>query len=97
MKITIYRGRRHWRLDGRQTGAAGHTVSAVARGDTLAALQAHGLRLQQGDDTLAVAVNAQANPADMGVQDLVIVAVKAPAMAGWPRPLRPCWGQTPWC
>lgn len=60
---------------------AGCEVSVVARGETLAAIQAHGLRLQTADTTLAVPVRASANPADLGVQDLVIVAVKAPAMA----------------
>lgn len=60
---------------------AGCEVSVVARGDTLAAIQVHGLRLQTGDAALAVPVRASANPADLGVQDLVVVAVKAPAMA----------------
>ncbi|MBX3585233.1 MAG: 2-dehydropantoate 2-reductase [Ramlibacter sp.] len=66
---------------GVKLGQAGCAVSVVARGQTLAAIQANGLRLQQGDETQAVSVQASANPADLGVQDLVIVAVKAPAMA----------------
>jgi 2-dehydropantoate 2-reductase len=60
---------------------AGCEVSVVARGATLQALQSHGLRLNLGGETLAAKVKASSSPADLGVQDLVIVAVKAPAMA----------------
>ena len=56
-------------------------VSAVARGATLAALQAHGLRLQQGGAQLSAPVRASADPAKIGVQDLVLIAVKSPALA----------------
>ncbi len=52
----------------------------VARGATLDALHAHGLQLVEKDATHAVKVAASANPVDLGVQDLVIVAVKALAM-----------------
>ena len=55
-------------------------VSAVARGATLAALQAHGLRLQQGGVLLQAPVLASDDPATLGVQDLVVIAVKAPAL-----------------
>lgn len=92
MNITIFGAGAIGGWLGAKLAQAGHNVSAVARGDTLAALQAHGLRLQQGDDTLAVAVNAQANPADIGVQDLVIVAVKAPAMAQVAQAIAPLLG-----
>lgn len=92
MKITIYGAGAIGGWMGARLAQTGHTVSAVARGDTLTALQTHGLRLQQGDDTLAVPVNAQANPADMGVQDLVIVAVKAPAMAQVAKAIAPLLG-----
>ena len=59
---------------------AGCHVSVVARGATLAALQADGLRLNKSGAVSAYPVNVSANPADLGVQDLVIVAVKAPAL-----------------
>jgi 2-dehydropantoate 2-reductase len=71
---------------------AGCEVSVVARGDTLAALQAHGLRLQSGDETLAVPVRASADPAELGPQDLVVIAVKAPAMADVARAIGPLLG-----
>ena len=55
-------------------------VSAVARGATLAALQAHGLRLQQGGALLSAPVMVSDDPATLGVQDLVLIAVKSPAL-----------------
>lgn len=60
---------------------AGCTVSALARGQTLAALRQHGLRLHQGDALRQVPVDAAGNAAELGVQDLVVVAVKAPSLA----------------
>ena len=60
---------------------AGCALSLVARGGTLAALQQHDLRLQTGDVIASVKVKASADPAALGVQDLVIIAVKAPALA----------------
>jgi len=65
---------------GARLGAAGHRISAVARGDTLAALQARGLRLELADHSIQTHVTAAADPADLGPQDLVIIAVKGPAM-----------------
>ena len=59
-------------------------VSVVARGATLAALQASGLQLNKAGTVNAYPethkVRASAKPADLGVQDLVIVAVKAPSL-----------------
>jgi 2-dehydropantoate 2-reductase len=61
--------------------AAGAQVSVVARGATLQAVQSHGLRIRRGDQVTAYPVAASANPADLGVQDLLVIAVKAPALA----------------
>ncbi|KQP49636.1 2-dehydropantoate 2-reductase [Pseudorhodoferax sp. Leaf274] len=77
---------------GARLAQAGCDLSAVARGETLAALQAHGLRLDQGGQTLAAPVRASADPADLGVQDLVLVAVKAPAMAQVAQRIAPLLG-----
>jgi 2-dehydropantoate 2-reductase len=72
---------------------AGHPVSLVARGATLAALQADGLRLRRPDGTVArVAVTAAADPAALGVQDLVVVAVKAPGLPDVARAMGPLIG-----
>ncbi|MCY7305040.1 MAG: 2-dehydropantoate 2-reductase [Rhodoferax sp.] len=63
---------------------AGCAVSVLARGATLAALQGSGLQLQSGpaDDlrTETHAVQASASAAALGPQDLVVIAVKAPAL-----------------
>ena len=75
---------------------AGHTVSVVARGATLAALRVHGLRLREGSGAdereRAFTVSASDQPSELGVQDLVIVAVKAPAMAEVARGIGPLIG-----
>ena len=59
----------------------GTRLNVVARGATLAALQRNGLALMRGDHRLSVPVNASDDPAVLGRQDLVVVAVKAPALA----------------
>lgn len=57
---------------------AGVDVSIVARGPHLAAMQAKGLTLiEEGADPVTVPVRASANAADLGVQDYVIVTLKA--------------------
>jgi 2-dehydropantoate 2-reductase len=56
-------------------------VSAIARGDTLQALREHGWRLSDGrglQQHLANAVSEHAG--ELGPQDLVVIAVKAPAL-----------------
>jgi len=59
---------------------AGHDVSAVARGAQLAAIRDNGLRLLSGADEFTASVAASDDPAALGRQDLVIVAVKATAL-----------------
>jgi 2-dehydropantoate 2-reductase len=60
----------------------GCQVSALARGDTLQALRSQGMRLQSGSGPVRTApVHASDEPQALGVQDLVVLAVKAPALA----------------
>jgi len=59
---------------------AGADVSVVARGEHLAAIQNNGITLELPDRTLQGRVKASENPSDLGTQDAVIVAVKAPAL-----------------
>ena len=61
--------------------AAGHDVSAVARGANLAALKAGGIALREGARTFAARVRASENAADLGAQDVVFVTTKATALA----------------
>jgi 2-dehydropantoate 2-reductase len=80
MKVCIYGAGAIGGFIGTRLGAQGHALSAVARGATLAALNAHGLRLRMSDGEIAAPVAAAADPAALGPQDLVVVAVKAPAL-----------------
>ena len=60
---------------------AGAQVSVLARGDTLQALQKNGLQMHQGGELHTVLVVASQDAAALGVQDLVVISVKAPALA----------------
>lgn len=67
-------------------------VSALARGDTLEALNRHGWRLKQGSHHVGGPARASSNPVDLGPQDLVIIAVKTTAMAAVAREIGPLLG-----
>ncbi len=57
------------------SGAA--DTSVLARGATLAALRARGLRLEAPGEASTVAVRAAGSAAELGPQDVVVLAVKA--------------------
>lgn len=67
---------------------AGCSVSVFARGATLEALQEHGLRL----GTERYPVTASSNAQELGVQDLVVIAVKAPSLLDVVRQVGPLIG-----
>lgn len=67
-------------------------VSALARGATLQALQVHGWRLQMDGELLQVPATAAAGAAELGVQDLVVIAVKGPALPALAPTLAPLIG-----
>ena len=92
MKACIYGAGAIGGWIGVKLARVGCEVSVVARGATLEALQQHGLRLQEGQETLTAKVKASASPSDLGVQDLVVVAVKAPAMGDVAKAIRPLLG-----
>ena len=58
----------------------GAVVSVVARGAHLAAMQARGLTVHTPTETFQTRVKASDDPATLGVQDAVIVTLKAPAL-----------------
>ena len=60
---------------------AGHAVSALARSSTLEALNAGGLRIREAEDDRSVRIRASADPSELGQQDLLVIGVKATALA----------------
>ena len=67
-------------------------VSAIARGATLAALRQHGWRLQQGDSLMQAAARASEQASELGPQDLLVIAVKGPALAAVAEGIAPLLG-----
>ena len=92
MKVCIYGAGAIGGWIGVKLARAGCDVSVVARGATLQALQSQGLRLRHGDQVSSAPVKVSAAPGDLGVQDLVVVAVKAPAMADVAKAIGPLLG-----
>ncbi len=82
-------------LMGARLASAGGHVSALARGATLAALQARGMDVQHADGSPGISgvpihAVSDANASALGPQDLVVIAVKAtqlPAVAASITPL----------
>ncbi len=81
---------------GTRLAAAGQAeVSALARGATLAALRQHGWRLRAADGSsvlTARVASASDRAEDLGAQDLVVIAVKGPALAAVARGMAPLLG-----
>ncbi|MDP3701699.1 MAG: 2-dehydropantoate 2-reductase [Hylemonella sp.] len=92
MKVCIYGAGAIGAWMGVRLARAGCQLSVVARGATLQALQQHGLRCREGGTEYAVPVLTSTNPAELGVQDLVVLAVKAPALAEVARHIQPLLG-----
>jgi 2-dehydropantoate 2-reductase len=68
---------------GRRLPADEVQLSALARGATLAALRERpGLLLKDADGEHRIALHASSDPAALGRQDLLVLAVKGPALAG---------------
>ncbi|WIY26561.1 ketopantoate reductase family protein [Parasedimentitalea psychrophila] len=70
----------------------GAETSVIARGQNLAAIRSAGLRVQTPEGALMAPVAATEDPRELGPQDVVIVAVKAPALAGVARAIGPLLG-----
>ena len=78
---------------GMHLARAGVQISVLARGDTLTALQRNGLQLHQGGELHHIPVKASNDAAELGVQDLVVISVKAPALASVTQQIGPLIGQ----
>lgn len=70
----------------------GNDVALLARGETLSAIDREGLLITEGGETRCVAVASANDAAALGVQDVLIVAVKAPALPQLAPSLRPLVG-----
>ncbi|MBC7446324.1 MAG: 2-dehydropantoate 2-reductase [Polaromonas sp.] len=92
MKACIYGAGAIGGWIGHRLAQAGCSVSMVARGATLEALQLHGLRLHGGKGMTAQPVASSDTPARLGVQDLVVLAVKAPSLPEVARRIAPLLG-----
>lgn len=80
MKICIYgAGAVGGHIAGRLAGSEAE-VSLIARGEQLAAIRENGLRVETKDGMLVSHPVATDRPGDLEPQDIVIVAVKAPAL-----------------
>ena len=77
MKICIFGAGAIGGYMGAKLAEAGAEVSLVARGPHLAAMKDKGLTLIEEDETKRFAVHASDDPAELGVQDYVIVTLKA--------------------
>ena len=67
---------------GARLAASGQNVRVLARGQTLDAIRRNGLSLTSQGKIEHAEMPASDRAADLGVQDLVVVAVKGPALAG---------------
>ncbi|MEM7519694.1 MAG: 2-dehydropantoate 2-reductase [Pseudomonadota bacterium] len=77
MKICIFGAGAIGGFMGAKLAQAGAEVSLVARGPHLAAMQANGLALIEGEARTNVSVTVSDDPAALGPQDYVIVTLKA--------------------
>ncbi len=83
MKICIFGAGAIGGYVGTMLARKGETdVSLIARGPHLAAIREHGLTVVSANEEFTVKPRATDNPMDIGVQDFVIVALKANALAG---------------
>lgn len=81
MKVCIFGAGAIGGLVGAEMARAGVDVSLVARGEHLAAMQAHGLRLQIDGEERVAHPKCTDDPAELGLQDYVIIALKAHAIS----------------
>jgi 2-dehydropantoate 2-reductase len=94
MRVCVYGAGAIGGYMGAQLARAGADVSFVARGVHLAAMQADGVRLQIGGTEETVSnVRCTGDPAELGEQDYVIVALKAHSVPGVVEKMQPLLGK----
>jgi 2-dehydropantoate 2-reductase len=89
LKICVYGAGAIGGWIGVKLARAGHAVSFVARGATLTQIKAQGMTLVENGQTHRAQVPVSDNTADLGEQDLVIIAVKSPSVLNAAQHLSP--------
>ncbi|HEY2254849.1 MAG TPA: 2-dehydropantoate 2-reductase, partial [Variovorax sp.] len=92
MKVCIYGAGAIGGWIGVKLGQAGCELDVVARGATLDALRRDGLTLISGGTRVSVPVRASDDPKGLGVQDVVVIAVKAPSLPAVAAQIAPLLG-----
>ncbi|MDE1182425.1 2-dehydropantoate 2-reductase [Paraburkholderia sp.] len=92
MKICIYGAGAIGAYMGAQLATGGAEVSFVARGPHLAAMQRNGVRLLTDEGERVINLRCASNPADLGPQDYVIIALKAHSVPGVVDSMQPLLG-----
>jgi len=80
MKICIYGAGAVGGLVAGRLAQSGHEVSVVARGAHLTAIREQGLRVQYEQKISTVKIKADSDPAKLGPQDVVFIAVKGQSL-----------------
>jgi len=93
MKICIFGAGAIGAMMGVQLARAGAEVSFVARGPHLAAMRERGPRLLMDDEEYTANVRCTSDPRELGVQDIVIVTLKAHSVAGVIDSMQPLLGK----
>jgi 2-dehydropantoate 2-reductase len=92
MKICVYGAGAIGGLVGAKLARAGEEVSLIARGAHLEAMKTKGLKLLSEEGEFTVRPRCAANAAELGPQDYVVLALKAPAVAGIVDQMQPLLG-----
>jgi 2-dehydropantoate 2-reductase len=92
MKICIYGMGAVGGHFGARLATAGHDVSAVARGENLAALRRSGVTLHSLGETITAPVRASDDACELGAQDVVISTLKATGLPDLAKDVAPLLG-----
>src|SRR6476659_6702430 len=92
MKLCIYGAGAIGGLMAAWLARSGHEVSVVARGAQLEAIRRSGLRVRSDGAVESFPVRAESDPARIGPQDYVLVAVKAPSLTEVAQSIAPLLG-----
>lgn len=93
MKICIYGAGAVGGLMAAWLARSGHEICVVARGKQLEAIRNRGLRIVSNGKTQSFEIKAASDPAALGMQDYVLVAVKAQNLAEVARGIAPLLGR----